>query len=81
LASQQRIRLLGVGLSGFDGIGQVQQSLFADPEREKMTQLDQAADQIRSRFGSSALHRASGLHHDAEHTPVPRPAKSKPDRP
>jgi DNA polymerase-4 len=78
-ARQQRIRLLGVGLSGFDGIAQVQQSLFADAGREKMMQLDQAADQIRSRFGSSALHRASGLHHDAEHTPVPRPAKLKPD--
>ena len=59
-------------MSGFDGPQQVQQSLFADEEREKLSQLDQVADQIREKFGSSALHRASGLHYDAEHTPMPR---------
>ena len=72
-AAQQPIRLLGVGVSGFDGRQPVQQSLFADEEREKLTQLDQVADQIRARFGTSALSAASGLLHDAEHTPAPRP--------
>jgi hypothetical protein len=57
----------------------VQPSLFADHEREKQTHLDQAADRIRERFGSAALHRASGLHYDAEHTPVPRPEPGRPD--
>jgi DNA polymerase-4 len=72
---RQRFRLLGVGVSGLEGRQAVQQSLFVDDEREKLTQLDQAADQIRARFGSSALHHASGLLHDAEHTPLPRPEK------
>ena len=68
-----RIRLLGVGVSGFDGSRKIQKSLFADEERLKQTQLDEAADCIRERFGSSALHRASGLLHDVAHTPLPRP--------
>ncbi|MBI3864074.1 MAG: DNA polymerase IV [Planctomycetia bacterium] len=55
----QRIRLLGVGLAGFDGPRRVQQSLFVDEERQKQSQLDRAADLIRDRFGSSALHRGS----------------------
>ena len=74
-ARHQRLRLLGVGVSGFGGPHQVQQSLFVDEERQKLSQLDLAADQIRDRFGASALHRASGLLHDAEHTPVPRSDK------
>ena len=69
----QPIRLLGVGVSGFGGSGQRQPSLFVDEDREKMNQLDQAADRIRERFGSSALNRASGLLHGAEHKPIPRP--------
>jgi DNA polymerase-4 len=71
--AQQRIRLLGVGVSGFDGHQQVQPSLFPDEEREKASQLDRAADEIRERFGSAALHRGSGLLHGAEHKPAPRP--------
>ncbi len=74
-AGRQPIRLLGVGVSSFDGRHPVQQSLFADEEREKQTQLDHTADQIRARFGTSALSAASGLLHDAEHTPAPRPAR------
>jgi|SRR5579863_4115734 len=78
-AQGQRIRLVGVGVSGFDeavpGAPQkVQQSLFADEDREKQTQLDQATDRIRERFGSAALHRGSGLLYEAEHKPMPRPA-------
>lgn len=79
--TQQRIRLLGVGLSGLETARAVQQSLFADEGRQKQEHLDQAADQIRERFGSSALHRASGLLHDAEHTPLPRPSQSEPRKP
>ena len=75
-AEHQPIRLLGVGLSGFDGGRDVQQSLFVDEERQRLAHLDKATDQIRERFGSAALHRASGLLHEAEHTPVPRPGKT-----
>jgi hypothetical protein len=64
---------LGVGVSGFDGPRSVQHSLFPDEERVKEVQLDKAADEIRDRFGSSALHRGSGLLHGAEHKPAPRP--------
>lgn len=70
---RQQIRLLGVGISGLGGSNHVQQSLFVDEERQKQVQLDQAADLIKSRFGSSALHRGSGLLHNAQHTPLPRP--------
>jgi DNA polymerase-4 len=73
------IRLLGVGVTGFESRRQTQPSLFADEEREKQTQLDLAADRIRERFGSAALHRASGLHHEAQHTPLPRPEPVRPD--
>ncbi len=73
VTARQRIRLLGVGVSGFEGARQVQTSLFPDEEREKESQLDRAADEIRERFGSAALHRGSGLLHGAEHKPAPRP--------
>jgi len=78
-ARGQKIRLVGVGVTGFEttgleGVHKVQQSLFADEERDKHAHLDQATDRIRARFGSAALHRGSGLLHDAEHKPMPRPA-------
>lgn len=69
-------RLLGVGVSGFGTAGQpVQQTLFPDAERQKLSQLDDVADRIRDKFGSGALNRASGLLHNAEHTPAPRPKR------
>lgn len=72
------IRLLGVGASNLEVTRQVQKTLFADDEHEKHSQLDQATDQIRARFGSAALHRASGLLHGAEHQPAPRPGNDNP---
>jgi DNA polymerase IV len=77
-AAHRRIRLLGVGVSGLDVRHPVQKSLFPDEDRQKLTQLDQATDSIRQRFGASALHRGSGLLHHAEHLPAPRP-ESRPD--
>jgi DNA polymerase-4 len=67
------IRLLGVGVSGFGGAGQVQRSLFDEPDALKQSQLDSVADQIQTKFGSAALGRGSGLLHGARHRPVPRP--------
>jgi hypothetical protein len=52
-----------------------QKSLFPDEDQLKQSQLDETADQIRGRFGPKALHRASGMLYDAEHTPAPRPEK------
>lgn len=67
------VRLLGVGVSGFASSGKKQLSLFADEERQKHSHLDQVADQIKERFGTSALNRASGLRYEAKHKPMPRP--------
>ena len=76
----QRIRLLGVGVSHFEPPRQIQQTLFdEEDDHEKQQQLDQTPDQIRARFGSAALLRASGLMHGAEHQPDPRTTKKKPD--
>jgi DNA polymerase-4 len=72
-AAHRRIRLLGVGVSGFEVGRPVQKSLFPDKDHQKRTQLDQAADSIRQLFGASALNRGSGLLHQARHEPVPRP--------
>jgi DNA polymerase IV len=77
-APHQPVRLLGVGMSGFEVAREIQQTLFVDEEREKQIHLDQAADQIRERFGASLLHRASGLVHGLEHNPAPRPPKNRP---
>ncbi len=71
------VRLLGMGVSNFHKSTAVQQTLFADDEAEvadvRDTKLDAVADQIRSRFGSTSLRRASTVQHDAEHKPLPRP--------
>jgi DNA polymerase-4 len=87
-ARGQRLRLVGVGMTGFDWIGsegarKVQQSLFADEQRAKHAHLDEATDCIRERFGIGALHRGSGLLYDARHKPMPRPTLGQPpdDRP
>jgi DNA polymerase IV len=55
------VRLIGLGVSGFDTTGQVQGLLFGQDERKKQMDLDEAADQIREKFGSSALRRAASL--------------------
>jgi DNA polymerase-4 len=62
LSSERRpIRLLGVGISGLKDAEPVQKTLFADDSRNKLAELDQAADRIRERFGKSALSRGSSL--------------------
>lgn len=53
------IRLLGVGGSDLTEASQL--DLFAAPESQRNRNLDATIDDIRSRFGSSALGRASSL--------------------
>ena len=60
------VRLLGMGVGGLDDTGTVQGLLFDQVERQKQTGLDAIADQIRSRFGSSALRRAASLPHRSD---------------
>ena len=67
------VRLLGVGVSGLARSREVQQHLFDAPQQAAQSKLDKASDQIRTRFGSDALRRASGMMHHARHRPLPRP--------
>jgi DNA polymerase-4 len=60
-ANHLPVRLVGMGVSGFDATGLVQGLLFDGEQRKKQTELDLASDQIRERFGSSALRRATSL--------------------
>lgn len=53
------VRLLGFGVTGFDGSGQSQRQLFGEPDRERQRHLDVVADQIAGKFGKSALRRGS----------------------
>ncbi len=56
------VRLLGVGISGFDNADR-QLMLFDEKSHATQTHLDSAADQIREKFGSAAIGRASGMLH------------------
>lgn len=67
------VRLLGMGVAQLSPAVPVQQSLFEETQNDEDTRLDDVADQIRSRFGTSSLRRASTVQHKAEHQPLPRP--------
>ncbi len=53
------IRLVGMGVSQLTVGRPVQLTLFDQPEREKSSRMDQAADLIRDKFGKHALLRGS----------------------
>lgn len=68
------IRLLGMGVSNLQKPQPLQQTLFADPpDEERHSKLDEVADKIRERFGTTSLRRASTVQHQAQHKPQPRP--------
>lgn len=69
------VRLLGMGVSQFETEAATQLSLFDErpTEEGRDSRLDQVADQIRDRFGSKSLRRASTVEHQTEHRPQPRP--------
>jgi len=69
------VRLLGMGVSQLETASTTQLSLFDEPavEEGRDNRLDQVADQIRDRFGSKSLRRASTVEHQTEHRPQPRP--------
>ncbi len=60
------IRLLGVGVSGIETGGATQQLLFEDEQRARSSRLDHVSDEIKQRFGGSALKRAAGMRPDPE---------------
>ena len=72
-AKQPPIRLLGIGVSGFNAESQTQRLLFDNEDHQVLSSLDQATDQIRDKFGASSLGRASGLLHQLRPTPQSKP--------
>jgi DNA polymerase-4 len=71
-----RIRLLGVGVSGFGQSQCTQSALFPDEQHERNKRLDQVADEIKETFGPSSLQRALGMLHDVE----PKAGRRGPNR-
>ena len=55
------VRLLGMGTSGFERSGQVQQTLFDEEERRRQSRLDAVTDEIAARYGKSSIGRAGGI--------------------
>ena len=55
------LRLLGLSLTQIDRSGEEQLSLFADEGKKKAQKLDRALDQIRGRYGLSAVQRGATL--------------------
>jgi len=72
--------LLGVGISGLNNPDHIQRSLFGDEDHAAQTNLDHAADQIRDKFGSTSIGRASGLLHSVRQVPKPDPDDPSPVR-
>ena len=66
-ARRLQIRLLGVGMSGFEHPAMVQLSLFPEVENERQARLDEVADQIKEKFGQAGLQRALGMLPNVEH--------------
>jgi DNA polymerase-4 len=58
-----KVRLLGVGVSGLGTGEQSQLELFSNQEHERQSRLDDVADSIKAKFGSSSLQRALGMAH------------------
>ena len=59
----RRLRLVGVGVSGLSETAQrpqVQTDMFEQPKDTRQMQLDEVADAIKSRFGSSGIRRGTG---------------------
>lgn len=56
------VRLLGIRTSKLSKTGQQQMNLFDMAKSEKMQKLDEALDEIRGRYGTSAVVRGSKMH-------------------
>lgn len=55
------IRLIGIGVTGFDAGTLQQRSLFDEDDQQKQSRLDQVKDQIANRFGTDSLKRGSRI--------------------
>ncbi len=70
------VRLLGMGVSGFDESGLCRGSCSIRIRRKKQAGLDAVTDQIRERFGSSALRRAASFPHCSKPRPGAGPSEN-----
>lgn len=59
-ADHPPVRLLGVGISGFEDEDSGQGELFGQETQQRQQQLDAVADRIKDRFGSGAIRRGKG---------------------
>ena len=57
---KRKVRLLGVGMSGFEDKTGAQLSLF-EQSNGKPSELDIVEDLVRKKFGKNAISRAAGL--------------------
>ena len=57
------VRLLGVGLSGFDERESPQADLFGQRPQDDEVKLDSVLDEVRSKFGTTALRRGRDPRH------------------
>lgn len=60
------VRLIGMGVSGFDESGFRQGLLFEQEQRRKQANLDAVTDKIRARFGNSAVRRGASPKYSEE---------------
>lgn len=72
-ADPSPIRLLGVGVSQLQRSENRQLSLFPEETPVANQPVDQLADQIRKKFGATALRRGSTVEHSVQHRHLPKP--------
>jgi nucleotidyltransferase/DNA polymerase involved in DNA repair len=61
----RKVRLLGVGVSGFEQKSDQQLDLFDHKQKEE-SKLDEVEDLVRKKFGKNAINRAEGLSKTSE---------------
>ncbi len=61
----RKVRLLGVGVSGFEQKSSQQLNLFDNVDKE-VSKLDKVEDLVRKKFGKNAINRAEGLSKSSE---------------
>jgi DNA polymerase-4 len=59
--NRRPVRLLGMGVSGFDDSGESQGQLFDCDQRQRQGQLDTVTDEILDRFGKGSISRAGTM--------------------
>lgn len=66
------VRLVGMGVSNLSTQTLTQQQLFGNEERARSARLDKIQDQLKDRFGQSAIRRGTSVEHNINRRPDPR---------